>query len=92
MSNTQNQPAQDGQVELCVMRLPFDIARCTGENDSGQCAAKHDCLRHTEFADDGPMTIKFEAPSDAPLLTSCELILPHNSELTWPHDVTEQNQ
>lgn len=82
MSNTQMLPAQSGQVERRVMRLPWDVARCTGENNFGECAARHDCRRHTEFEDAGPLTLKFEAPSDAPLSAACELILPYNAALS----------
>lgn len=35
MTNEQNSPAVAGPVERRVMRLPWDIARCTGKNNSG---------------------------------------------------------
>jgi hypothetical protein len=71
-----------GKDERRVRRLPWDVARCTGENNFGECAARHDCRRHTEFDDAGPLTLKFEAPLDAPLSAACELILPYNAKLT----------
>jgi hypothetical protein len=92
MSNTQMLPAQAGQVERRVMRLPWDVARCTGENNFGECAARHDCRRHTEFEDAGPLTLKFEAPSDAPLSAACELILPYNAKLTRAREDAERNR
>jgi hypothetical protein len=84
MKNEQNSPAVAGPVELRVIRLPWDVSRCTGENNRGECAARHDCLRHIEFDNAGPLTLKFEAPTDAPLSMACELVVLYNAKLTSP--------
>ena len=56
-------------------KLPWDVARCTGENSSGKCADRNICLRFVEFKYAAPHTLKFEAPTDAPLKTGCELMI-----------------
>lgn len=58
-----------------VTRLSWDVARCTGENQSEKCTERMNCLRHTEFEGGSLITPKFEAPVDAPLSTGCELMI-----------------
>lgn len=61
-------------------RLPWDVARCTGERTDGACKMRGDCRRFTERENAGPLTLHFEAPTDAPLETGCELLIaePHH--------------
>ena len=68
-------PLAGVRVDRRVGRLAWDVARCTGERPDGECHARMDCRRHTELEDAGPMTLKFEAPIDAPLSVGCELMI-----------------
>ena len=65
----------ENAIERRVGRLAWDVARCTGERLDGQCAVRMDCRRHTELADAGPLTMRFYAPTDAPLSVGCELMI-----------------
>lgn len=56
-------------------RLPWDVARCTGDNADGVCKMRYECRRFTERENAGPVTLHFEAPIDGNLETGCELLI-----------------
>jgi len=58
------------------MKLNWDIARCTGEDDNRTCMVRAECRRYTERGDAGIVTPHFEMPTDAHVQTGCELIIP----------------